>query len=397
MKLTIFPRKPKDKTTPDLASVDTLLATTLAGGSASWPEVWQGQATSSQLIERVLYHGIAGLLFEQAKRLDGWPEDVHAALKQQAIAQTMWKMQHRRVLSDLVSSFAAAAMYPLFLKGSAFAYDLYATPASRARGDTDLFISQQDLPRARELLAGLGFELQSEQHQDMDVLHQQELWELVTKDGSVHDIDLHWQVMNSQALRSLFIYRECAAQPLALPRLHPEALAMNRPRALIHACLHRANHISSPYYSNGIKYFGGDRLIWAQDIHLLANALTPTEWESLCQIAISGGSAKVCQNGLEIAQTRLGTQLPAGILQRLSSAPGQTADLYLLQSRQLGRALRDLRAVPGLRLKLSFIRQNLFPSTAFLRSKYPRLHKMPVLFLHVLRLFELGKRRTETS
>lgn len=397
MKLTTYPRKAESKTTPTPANMDTLLATTLAAGSATWPEEWQGQAISDQLIERVLYHGIAGLLFEQAKRLHGWPEEVHAALRQQAIAQTMWEMQHKRVLSDLISTFAEADIHPLFLKGSAFAYDLYATPASRARGDTDLFIAQQDLPLARDLLTGLGFALQSEQHQNMEDLHQQELWTLSTKDGSTHDIDLHWQVMNSQALRSLFVFSDCAAQPLALPRLHAKAIALNRPRALIHACLHRANHISSPYYTNGIKYYGGDRLIWAQDIHMLANALSAADWESLCDIAITGGSAKVCQNGLEIAQARLGTQLPAGILERLGSAPGQTADIYLLQSRQFRRVLLDLRAVSGLRLKLSFIRANLFPSTEFLRSKYPHLHKVPVLFLHLLRLFELGKRRTGES
>lgn len=379
------------------AVMDTLLATALAGGAAPWPDAWQSPATINKLMERVLYHGIAGLLFEQSKRLTDWPEALHAALRNQAIAQTMWEMRHKMVLSDVLDAFAAADIHPLFLKGSAFAYDLYATPSSRSRGDTDLFISQQDLTRARERLAGLGFELQSEQHQHMEELEQQELWELVANDGSLHDIDLHWQVMNCQALRNLFVFSDCAAQPLALPRLHSAARALSRPRALIHACLHRANHITSPYYANGIKYYGGDRLIWAQDIHLLANALSQTDWEIFCAAAIAGGGARVCQDGLEIAQMRLGTQLPAGILDRLGAAPDQTADRYLSEGRQLHRVMMDLRAVPGLRKKLSFIRVKLFPPTALLRSKYPHLHKFPVLFLLLLRLIELGKNRKSAA
>jgi hypothetical protein len=144
---------------------------------------------------------------------------------------------------------------------------------------------------------------------------------------------------------------------------------------------------------DGVTYYGGDRLIWAQDIHLLATALTPPEWSQLCQITIANGSAGVCLNGLEIAQSRLGTPLPADAMARLRTAPGQHATSYLLGGRQVRRALLDLRAIPGLQRKLRFIRLRLWPSASFLREKYPRMHNAPLLLLHLRRLLDFLRPR----
>lgn len=378
---------------PDTAAIDSLLARTLAGEVSPWPASWQQPADQQQMLERVSYHGIAGLLFEKPARLAGWPQPVLAAMREQSIARTMWEMRHRIVLGELLDAFSQAAIQPLILKGSAFAYDIYATPASRARGDSDLFIAVEDLSRAREVLTGLGYQLLSEQQEHLEDLSLQELWELVTPDGSCHDIDLHWQALNSLALQHVFDFSQCAAQPLPLPRLHPAAQGLDRPRALLHACLHRAQHISTPYHVDGVTHYGGDRLIWAQDIHLLANALSPAEWQQLAQLAISSGTAGVCLNGLEIARDRLGTQLPAQVLERLRAAPIQPETGYLLGGRQVRRALLDLRAIPGIRRKLRFIRLRLFPSARFLREKYPRMHHAPLLLLHLRRLLDFVRRR----
>jgi len=378
---------------PETAAIDSLLAHALAGEVTPWPAAWQDPTDQQLLLQRVIYHGIAGLLFEQSAQLLNWPQSVLAALREQSIALTMWEMRHRIVLGELLNAFSQAGIQPLILKGSAFAYDLYATPASRARGDSDLFIAMQDVPRARELLAGLGYQLLSEQHEDLEDLNLQELWELVTPDGSSHDIDLHWQALNSLALQELFDFNQCAVHSLPLAKLHPAARGLDRPRALLHACLHRAQHISTPYHVDGVTYYGGDRLIWANDIHLLASALTPADWAQLCQIAIANGSAGVCLNGLEIAQSRLGTSLPADAMARLRTAPGQHATSYLLGGRQVRRALLDLRAIPGLQRKLRFIRLRLLPSASFLREKYPRMHNAPLLLLHLRRLLDFLRPR----
>ncbi len=378
---------------PETAAIDNLLARTLAGELSPWPTTWQQPADQQQLMERVNYHGIAGLLFEQPTRLIGWPEQVFAALREQSIARTMWEMRHRIVLGELLDAFSQAAIKPLILKGSAFAYDLYATPASRARGDSDLFIAVQDLSRSREVLAGLGYQLLSDQHEQLEDLSLQELWELSMPDGSCHDIDLHWQALNSLALQNVFDFSDCAAQPLPLPRLHPAAQGLDRPRALLHACLHRAQHISTPYHVDGVTHYGGDRLIWAHDFHLLANSLSPDEWQQLCQLAISSGTAGVCLNGLEIARDRLGTALPVQVIELIRAVPSEPATGYLLGGRQVRRALLDLRAIPGVRRKLRFIRLRLFPSARFLREKYPRMHHAPLLLLHLRRLLDFVRRR----
>jgi hypothetical protein len=379
----------------DIADIDNLLASTLAGETTTWPTQ---PINNRLLLERIAYHGIAGLLFQRAAQLSGWPQSVLDALRGQTIATTMWEMRHKIVLSNLLSRFAEAGIQPLILKGSAFAYDLYTTAASRTRGDTDLLIALADLPKARELLPALNYQLISERHDhhaQLDDLQLQELWELVAEDGSRHAIDLHWQALNSLALQGLFDFDECTLTALSLPRLHPAARGLDRPRALLHACLHRAQHISSPYIVDGVTYYGGDRLIWAHDIHLLTANLSAAEWQQLCQLAIDGCCAGVCLNGLEIAQARLGSQPPTEALERLRKVPAQAATHYLLGGRQVHRTLMDLRAVPGLRRKLRFILMRLFPSAAFLRDKYPQMHSAPLLLLHLRRLLDFIRRRPD--
>jgi hypothetical protein len=59
------------------------------------------------------------------------------------------------------------------------------------------------------------------------------------------------------------------------------------------------------------------------------------------------------------------------------------------------RALLDLRAVPGLAGKLRFIAAKLFPPAAFLRARYPDRQAAPIIWLHLLRLYDFVRRRPE--
>lgn len=380
---------------PESLSPDRLLARALAGTAPAWPVAWQAPAATDRLLARIAYHGIGGLLFEQRSVLPGWPTAVLDNLREQAIARTMWEMRHRLLLATLLERFAAAGIPSLILKGSALAYDLYPSPASRVRGDTDLLIDRADLQPAREALAGLGYRLLGDAAPGLDDLNLQEVWQLRSADGGSHDLDLHWQALNSPALRDQLPFHECIAAARPLPRLHPAARGLDRARALLHACLHRAQHISSPYHVEGDTHYGGDRLIWAHDIHLLAAALEPEQWQQLCRIARAEGSAAACLAGLEFARARLGTAWPEEVTAQLRAAGTQAASRYLLGGRQVQRALLDLRAIPGSRLKLRYLGLRLFPSAAFLRDKYPRMQRAPLWLLHLRRLLDFFRHRAQ--
>lgn len=236
--------------------IDQFLAKSLAEGNcASWPDTWHDAAAGSALVERALYHGIAGLLIEY--RPIGWPADVVKRLRDQALAQAMWEIRHKIVVSQLLAELAREQITAIILKGTAFAYDLYKTPATRARADTDILVERGDLMRTRQTLAGIGFHIGQDCIGQSDDLRLQETWHFTSTDGTCHDIDLHWQAMNSMALKNALSFADCAANARPLPRLNDAALTMERKTALIHACMHRAGHLTSPYFVDGVTYYGG--------------------------------------------------------------------------------------------------------------------------------------------
>jgi hypothetical protein len=380
------------------AAVDEMLAAALRGELRTWPLAYGDQNRSDLVVDRAIYHGIAGLLIERRGALADWPESVITPLLQQARVQAMWEMRHRIVISDLLAAFKGEGIVAVLLKGTALAYDLYASPATRARGDTDLLIESASLKLARQLFEANEFDRLTLGAGPFGDFHLQEVWQYKNSDGMQHNVDLHWQTMNAPALEGLVSFAECRADPIKLPRLCAEASTMDRATMLLHLCLHRAAHVINPYYVDGVAYYGGDRLIWAQDIHLVAGTLADDGWKAFCESAERGGVAGLCLEALNLSQARLGTGIPCSVLERLKAAPQASgASNYMLNSGPIGRTVSDLKALPGIGRKLAFIGSRLLPSQVFMRTKYPELGRFPLPILYVWRIVRFLTMRAERN
>ena len=383
---------------PDI-SIDQFIAGSLAEGAISWPGRWSTPKANSAFVERSIDHGVAGMLFELAVNSD-WPARVIDGLRDQALAQTMWEVRHRQVVGRLLTGLAQVDVTPMLLKGTAAAYDLYETPAMRARIDTDILVDIGDLAAARLVLARNGFNRGSQERDDNDEFSLQETWYFTTEDGvnNCHTIDLHWHVMNSMALRQTLDYADSVRSARPLPRLHPHAIGMDLPRALIHVCLHRAIQDPRPYHIEGRRFFAGDRLIWANDIHLIAGALDGDGWERFGAIVAEKRLSSVCVDGLEFARKSLGTIVPKSVLDDLSlRRPDSRESRYLMNSSQLTRAFQDVLAVKGLSAKAGYVLDRLLVRKDFLRSKYPNMDKSSIAVLYLKRLAHLLHRRANRS
>src|SRR4051812_35000956 len=95
--------------TGDETAIDGLLAAALRGDAEPWP---RNQPVETG-IERVLYHGIAGLIAARARDLAGWPAALMEPIREQAIAQAMWEMRHKLVLAALLADFTEAGITAL--------------------------------------------------------------------------------------------------------------------------------------------------------------------------------------------------------------------------------------------------------------------------------------------
>ncbi|MBW7922113.1 MAG: nucleotidyltransferase family protein [Rubellimicrobium sp.] len=336
---------------------------------------------SPDLLAAAEYHGTGPLILS----LTG-----AGGLKAQARARSMWELRHLHVVARLLAAFDAGGVQAVVIKGTALAYDLYDDAALRPRGDTDILIPPDHLPQARAVLAAQGFRLTYEE--EVPDGYTQEAWTFTPPEGGhSHDIDLHWQAFNGASLAGLIPVDEAMAEAVPLPRLAPVARALSRPHGLLHSCVHRAQHILSPYFVGGEAHYGGDRLIWLCDIDRLARALTAAEWQSFATRAAARGIGPVCAGALHEAARLLDTPLPEGPMARLAAAPPGPVARYLGSHDRRSRALADLRASGARgRSRLAYLRGRLFPPAAAMRSQYPR-SRLPLAVLYLRRLLRFAR------
>ena len=348
----------------DVSRIDDVLAAVLRDAAPAW--LWPSVGDEDAVLGRVRYHGVAALLGERLRGGAGGPPGLIRAIRDQARRAAMWELRHQQVLTDLLAALAGRGIRPLLFKGTALAYDLYANPVWRLRADTDLLVAAGDLDGTRDVLLGLGFA------RDLDaggeVVTQQEGWTHLAGDGSRHAIDLHRRVA-SGAL-DVFTYRELVVASRALPRLGAGAFGLGPVHALLVACLHRAKHAHSPYYSDGVGHLGGDRLIWLSDIHLLAAALADEDWRAFTSEARARGLALVCRDGLAAAARRFGTVIPPAVSAALAAGGRAEPVAAYVEAGRLRALALDLVAVEGTADRLRYLRELCLPPAGYMSAEY---------------------------
>jgi hypothetical protein len=311
----------------------------------------------------------------------------------------MWELRHQHVLTQLITALAERGVTPLLFKGTALAYDLYPNPVWRPRGDTDILVATQDIDAGREVLVAhgfaRGFALPGE------LVSYEENWTLMASDGSAHCIDLHRRINNSELLSQLFTYDELRSSCRPLPSLCPGAFAVSPIHALLLACMHRAVHKQSPYYTDGIAHYSGDRLIWLYDIHLLSRTLTEAEWGQFLQLARSKGLAGTCLEGLQQTEQALGSTTPEFVVSGLSVGQKNDEASAYLASSGVRQAWMNFKAMKGASRKAAFLKEVVFPPEAYMRQKYPDANTDRLLHLYARRAFagvaKRFQRRRQTS
>ncbi|WP_338243098.1 nucleotidyltransferase family protein [Aurantiacibacter hainanensis] len=378
-------------------SIDGFLASHLRGEAPPWPPAWTDREFEEQFARRVFFHGIAGLLVDQAGALAGWPSSVTTPIRAEALAQAMWELKHLQVLRELLDALQSAGIPSVVTKGSAMAYALYPQPNLRRRGDTDLLVRDTDLAGARDVFTQLGFTRLHNTHGPFGDIHFQEVWQHRALDGTSHDIDLHWRVTNSNALDRVLPVEECFERSIALPRLHPVARASDPVTRLVNGCLSRASHAARGYVSVDCNHYDGDRLVWAMDYHLLAREYGEADWAELVRLTCEREVAAICLDGLRFARKTLGTSIPECVERELAAAsPDSWVLSFIDEPSDLRRLATELRAIGSTKRRLQMVLAHALPSAAFMRSKYPQQERWPLAALYGRRLLakmvRLGRR-----
>ncbi len=350
-----------------------LLAAVLRGDATEWP-VSHGAAGGQAFLDAAVEHRVEPLVVWRLRRagtLDRWPETVRGPLAEDARKVALFEAAREGELRRVLAALDRAGVGCLLMKGAALAYTRYPKPWLRPRLDNDLLVSASDLDEAARVFRDLSYETTNELTGDF-VSHQLP-WVRIDRLGLRHVFDVHWKINNRPLLSDLLPFEELLARATPVPALG--ALVPGDLDALLLACLHPVSH-----------HRNSDSLVWCYDIHLLAGGLCPAELDRFVTLALEKQVAAICAAGLQHASMHFHTAVPPDVIDRLSVG-GEPSAAYLGPSAWRGDVrLWDVRALPGWRAKMRYVREVAIPDADFMLKEYDCPTRALVPALHVHRL-----------
>lgn len=294
----------------------------------------------------------------------------------------MWELRHRHLLTQVIEALRTSGIPALLFKGTALAYGLYATPASRTRVDSDMLVAAEDRFRVGEILSGLGFSTAQSMHGKY-VSYEAGF---VRYDASLaHMIDLHWRIHYSQMLSGLFKFDDLLNRSRPLQGLAANALAPCPVDNMLIACLHRSNELNVPQWINDKPVLGSERLIWLYDIYLLAQSFSEKDWEELLMRAAQGGLMPSCFDAITKSHACFGKVVPERVISTLAENRDASIVRYQRGS-MLSQKWTDWKVLPGMLNKKAYLLEHIFPPVDYLRERFANQPIQPLLWLYLRRL-----------
>jgi len=316
--------------------------------------------SDSELKRKLRYHGITLLAAES----ESLPVSLKPDITQLKASMAANEALKQRELSTLFNAFNQADLKSVLFKGSALAYSIYPKPWLRPRSDSDVLIQPSNREKFELVLAQQGY--QKHFAIQGNYVSYQDTYSKALAGESFLNIDLHWRINNRQMFRQTFSVEELIEHGDTLEQF--DHAHLNAPiyipgniDSLLIASLHRAGHHNKE-----------ERLAWIYDIHLLASSLNDKQWQDLCNKAIAKKITAITLNALEIAHHYFNTRLNEGTLVQLASSAKTNEPSAIFLNRELSERhyfWADIKSMPDLGSKLSFVRESVFPPPAYVRRQ----------------------------
>lgn len=331
------------------------------------------------------YHGVGPLIAHVLSNdpgNSGTASRLLGVFQSQGHAETALDLVRERELVRVLEALAQCSIHPLLIKGSPLAYTHYPSPALRVRGDTDILITEEQSDSTRQTLLELGYKSPNAVSGEW-VSHQ---YTMEKQDGLGvdHVLDVHLKLSNHQIFAGLLSYDELARDSVSIPPLGKNARTLDPKHSLMLACTHRVGHFHSPYYVDDVPHYGGNRLIWLYDIHLLVTGMSPNELEAFAALVREKRVKAVCLDGLMRAREYFGTPLTDTVIEILRDTGDPEPSAAYLEPGGLRYFVTELRALPGWRARATLLKEHAFPSSEYMLHSYAVFNRawLPALYLH---------------
>jgi len=241
------------------------------------------------------------------------PEDVPEAILAQLGDHFLTNAQHNLFLTGellkLLNLLERHGIPAIPLKGPVLAASIYGNLAFRCFGDLDIWVRQQDVLRARDLLISQGFQpqMQLTNGRETSFLRSHRELRLDRDDGRIlvelqWRIPTHWKVLRFLPLDQRRLLERLESVPIAGGTVlspPPEDL-------LLILCVHGASH-------------GWSRLSWICDVAELIRVHPQMDYGRVMAQARASGCERMLILGLRLARDLLGAALPAETLRRMQA------------------------------------------------------------------------------
>ena len=303
-------------------------------------------------------------------------EEWRVALRAEAWRQAVIDVRREAELRRLLAALADAGARALLMKGAHLAYTHYERPDLRPRIDTDIMIARDDREMVFNVLDRLGYT--GTGHVAGTLVMYQACYVKGPSEAPVQVLDVHWKVANPQVFADLISYEELRAAAVPIPSLGPGAWGLGTIHALLIACVHRVAH-----------HRDADRLIWLNDIQLLASRLSAAEWIAFDALSEARGVRQVCARSLDRTTAVFGDAWPLRPREqshtRLMPEESATAAFLKPNRRYVEVVLGDLRALPSWRDRVRLLGQHVFPPAVYMRHRYAPTSSAPLPVLYLRR------------
>ncbi len=204
------------------------------------------------LMQQARSHAVLYLLYHRLKtrNLDRHiPADIHQAVRTEYFELAWRNNSLYNDLSKILKTLQQENIPVILLKGAHLAQVVYGNIALRPMGDIDLLVRKNDLPKAKELLLGLGYSPFKEIDIATACVGSQHLPPMVKQDAP--PVELHWTIENPTRPFTIDIDGLWQrTQPSSVANF--DTLTLSPEDLLLHLCLHTSAH---HLYSNGLRAF----------------------------------------------------------------------------------------------------------------------------------------------
>lgn len=335
----------------------TVLASMLAGQTDT---LWGG--TPEALFKAAEIEGVTALIAQKlaaAAPTDGSQALLRNAAKEVALDDAITSMSFQAEARKILALLEEAGERVLVLKGLSLAYWAYPDAHLRSCGDIDLLLpSRSAAERLARQLTALGFQ---QAGSSGDLVAYELMCSRNMSDDWNLEVDVHWRLNNSPQFANVLSFDELWAASIPLPKLHSAARGLGPAHALLHASIHRALNMSFGMH---------DKLKWLFDFVVLARRFSEDDWRQTTTLTRERQLAGVTLNALEATSATFGVNMPHDVIENLRQAARQEP----LDATRLGdwryMQAQTLRSLPGLRPKLKWLWQRLFPSRDYMTYLY---------------------------